>query len=163
MIWRVKILLRDVTFWNPLLSNNATASLTNVTNNSSSASAFKTPVLISVALIPANPATNLTISLYWPSKIFKLYASRIILSYTSGKIILISEPKNKSTNPDSINNLIDKLGGSFCKTHQSCIINLNNIKSIDLANNMVIFENGLSTNMLTNKMKKVVKDCVGVN
>lgn len=64
---------------------------------------------------------------------------------------------------DSINNLIDKLGGSFCKTHQSCIINLNNIKSIDLANNMVIFENGLSTNMLTNKMKKVVKDCVGVN
>ena len=64
---------------------------------------------------------------------------------------------------DSINRLAERLGGGFCKTHQSCIINLNNIKCIDLPTNTVIFENGISTNMITDKMKRLVQEYVGID
>ena len=64
---------------------------------------------------------------------------------------------------DSINNLVKRLGAGFCRTHQSCIVNLNAIKKLDLSNNTIIFNNGISTNMLTEKMKKEVKHFVGLD
>lgn len=63
---------------------------------------------------------------------------------------------------DSINSILTRLNGSFCRTHQSCIVNLNNIEKIDLSNNMIIFKNGEMTDMLTTKMKKEIKNYIGI-
>lgn len=57
----------------------------------------------------------------------------------------------------SINCILSQLNGNFCRTHQSCIINLNNVRKIDLSSNKIIFKNGESTDMLTTRMKKEVK------
>lgn len=63
----------------------------------------------------------------------------------------------------SINRLLDTLGAGFIKTHQSCIVNVNNIKEVDLINNVIVFKNDDETNLLTEKMKKVVKSYVGLD
>lgn len=62
----------------------------------------------------------------------------------------------------SINWLEENLGADFIKTHQSCIVNLNNIKEIDFSTNTITFKNGDSTNLLTEKKKKEVKYYVGI-
>lgn len=62
----------------------------------------------------------------------------------------------------SINGILSHLNDDFCRTHQSCIVNLNNIERIDLSSNMIIFKNGNKTDMLTAKMKKEVKKYVGI-
>lgn len=64
---------------------------------------------------------------------------------------------------DSLSSILGQLGGNFCRTHQSCIINLNNIKEMKLGNNMVIFMNDDSTDMITNRMKKEVKEYIGIS
>lgn len=63
----------------------------------------------------------------------------------------------------SIAQLESILGKDFMKTHQSCIVNLNNIKKLELGSNTMIFDNGISTSLLTEKMKKEVKKYVGIN
>lgn len=63
----------------------------------------------------------------------------------------------------SLNWIMKLLDENFCRTHQSCIVNLNNIKEVDLSNNLIIFKNDDYTDMLTAKMKKEVKKYVGVN
>lgn len=62
----------------------------------------------------------------------------------------------------SINWLEENLGNDFIKTHQSCIVNINNIKEIDFSTNTITFKNGDSTNLLTEKKKKEVKYYVGI-
>lgn len=62
----------------------------------------------------------------------------------------------------SIKSILSLLNDDFCRTHQSCIVNLNNIRRIDLSSNMIIFKNGDKTDMLTAKMKKEVKKHVGI-
>jgi len=64
---------------------------------------------------------------------------------------------------NSINRLLGILGSGFIKTHQSCIVNIANIEEVDLSNNVIIFKNGDSTNLLTEKMKKEVKSSVGLS
>lgn len=63
---------------------------------------------------------------------------------------------------NSINRLSALLGNGFLKTHQSCIINLNNIKKVDFSLNEVIFKNGDSTSLITEKTKKDIKNYVGI-
>lgn len=62
---------------------------------------------------------------------------------------------------DSIDRLTKRLGVGFMKTHQSCIVNVNNIKEIDMANSTIIFKNGIKTSLLAEKMKKELKEYVG--
>lgn len=62
----------------------------------------------------------------------------------------------------SINWLEENLGNDFIRTHQSCIVNINNIKEIDFSTNTITFKNGDSTNLLTEKKKKEVKYYVGI-
>lgn len=64
---------------------------------------------------------------------------------------------------NSINKINNELGSEFLKTHQSCIVNLNNVRKLDLATNTLIFKNGISTSLLTEKMKKEVKKHVEFN
>ena len=63
----------------------------------------------------------------------------------------------------TISGILSLLGDAFCRTHQSCIVNINNIERIDLSSNMIIFKNGDKTDMLTAKMKREVKKYVGIN
>ena len=64
---------------------------------------------------------------------------------------------------DTINGILNHLNDDFCRTHQSCIVNLGNIEKIDLSSNIIIFRSGGKTNMLTDKMKKEVKKFIGIN
>ena len=59
---------------------------------------------------------------------------------------------------NSINNINDNLVGMFIKTSQSCIINFMNVRNVDCANNLVYFKNGDTTSLITNKMKKIIKE-----
>lgn len=63
----------------------------------------------------------------------------------------------------SINWLENNLASDFIKTHQSCIVNGSNIKSIDYANHIITFKNGDSTELLTNDKKKEVKKYVPID
>lgn len=62
-----------------------------------------------------------------------------------------------------INWLDENLEGNFIKVHQSCIINLDNVKEIDRSNNVITFKNGESTGLLADKMKKEVLERVGID
>ena len=60
----------------------------------------------------------------------------------------------------SIENITNKLDKRFLKTHQSCIININNISKLDLSNKIIMFKNGDYTSLLTDKIKKTLKKCI---
>lgn len=64
---------------------------------------------------------------------------------------------------DSINRILVRLGKDFFRTHQSCIVNLNNIEKLDLSNNIIEFKSGLWTDLLTEDKKKEVKKYVGID
>ena len=60
----------------------------------------------------------------------------------------------------SIDKLIESLNAKFIKTHQSCIINTDNIKMLDCVNNQIIFNNDSYTFLLTEKSKKIIKNII---
>lgn len=78
---------------------------------------------------------------------------RCIIYTTNGKFFISR----------SINWLENVLEYGFIRTHQSCIVNIDNIKNIDFVSNVITFKNGMSTNLLANKKKKEVKSRVAVN
>ena len=61
---------------------------------------------------------------------------------------------------NSLDRLIRILGASFLRIHQSCIVNVDNIKEIDFAKSIVIFKNGDKTTLLADKMKGRLKEYV---
>ena len=63
----------------------------------------------------------------------------------------------------TLNGLMEKLEGNFIRTHQSCIVNASNIKSVDYRTNIIDFGRGITTDMLTNGHKKELKEHVGLN
>lgn len=60
----------------------------------------------------------------------------------------------------SLDKLLEILGSSFFRTHQSCIVNVNNIDYIDLCNNEIVFKNGDSTCLLSDRAKKDVNKII---
>lgn len=60
---------------------------------------------------------------------------------------------------DTIQNLESVLCGDhrFMKTHRSCIVNLNNISSVDLSNNTIFF-NDKKINLISRNKKKELKE-----
>jgi len=61
---------------------------------------------------------------------------------------------------NSIDRLVKLLGSGFLRTHQSCIVNIDNIKEVDFANNVITFKDNTSTVLLTDKMKGRLKEYV---
>ena len=55
---------------------------------------------------------------------------------------------------NSIQRLKEILGSSFFISHQSCIVNLKNIKKVNLVNNVIEFNNGEYTILFSEKYKK---------
>jgi len=58
----------------------------------------------------------------------------------------------------SINKFDGKLKGNFIKTHQSCIVNTDNIKMLDCVNNKAIFNNDSYVTLITENAKKAIKE-----
>ena len=64
---------------------------------------------------------------------------------------------------ENITSILSHLDNGFCRTHQSCIVNLNNIRMVDLKTNVIEFNNGDKTDLLNIKMKKIIKDYIGLS
>lgn len=64
---------------------------------------------------------------------------------------------------NSIQRLNEILGNNFYRTHQSCIVNLCNIKKIDLINNTIEFNNGDKTILFSDKFKKYLIEVLRLN
>lgn len=62
---------------------------------------------------------------------------------------------------DTITNILKKLSPLFFQTHKSCIINLDNIRSIDYANFTIHFKNGDNVRLLTPAARKELRSIVG--
>lgn len=61
----------------------------------------------------------------------------------------------------TISSLLEKLSPNFFRSHKSCIINLNKVKSINYIENMVTFNNGVSAYLISNRNRKKLKEYVG--
>ena len=60
----------------------------------------------------------------------------------------------------SIDKLFSMFNIGFIKTHQSCIVNTNNIKVLDCINNIIVFNNDSYTSLVTDRAKKEIKKIV---
>ena len=63
---------------------------------------------------------------------------------------------------ETISSILSQLGNNFHRIHQSCIVNFDNVRKYDLSSNMIIFNNGDMTDMISLNMKKEVKNLVGL-
>lgn len=79
------------------------------------------------------------------------------------KRCIIHTIKNNYVMSGTLNYIMEQLDNNFVRTHQSCIVNLNNIKRIELSNNMIIFKNDDKTDMLNIKMKREIKNMIGIS
>ena len=79
------------------------------------------------------------------------------------KRCIIHTVKSNYVMTGTLNYIMKQLDNNFVRTHQSCIVNLDNIKRIELGNNMIIFKNDDKTDMLNVKMKKEIKNMMGVS
>lgn len=79
------------------------------------------------------------------------------------KRCIIHTIKNNYVMTGTLNYIMEQLNNDFVRTHQSCIVNLNNIKRIEFSSNMIIFKNDDKTDMLNIKMKKEIKNMIGVS
>lgn len=61
---------------------------------------------------------------------------------------------------ETVTALVDKLGPNFFKSHKSCIINLDKVKVIDYCNSKIVFQNNEFIYLLSNRMKKKLKEYV---
>ena len=64
---------------------------------------------------------------------------------------------------ESVSSILSHLNSSFCRIHQSCIVNFDNVRKYNLSTNMIVFNNGDMTDMISSKMKNVVKNYVGIS
>lgn len=60
----------------------------------------------------------------------------------------------------SVKNMKEILNNDFVQTHQSAIINLNNVISIDFNNKLIQFINGNQTDLFSRNYKKSVKEVI---
>jgi DNA-binding LytR/AlgR family response regulator len=72
---------------------------------------------------------------------------RCIIHTVNGKYYIVN----------SLDYLLNELRNGFLRTHQSCIINVNNIKMLDCTSGEVIFINNDYTSLLTEKAKREIK------
>lgn len=76
------------------------------------------------------------------------------------KCVIYTENGETFDIKETVTALADKLGPNFFKSHKSCVINLDKVKIIDYTNNKIVFQNNEYIYLLSNRMKKVLKDYV---
>lgn len=60
----------------------------------------------------------------------------------------------------SINKVKSQLGKEFKQSHKSCIVNVENVKLVDTCNNVIIFKNGKTIDLLSTRMRKEFEEYV---
>lgn len=60
----------------------------------------------------------------------------------------------------SIDKVKRLLGKEFKQSHKSCIVNVENVKLVDTCNNIIVFKNGKSIDLLSNRMRKEFEEYV---
>ncbi|MGM9834380.1 MAG: LytR/AlgR family response regulator transcription factor [Bacilli bacterium] len=71
--------------------------------------------------------------------------------------------RNKYIIKDTINNIFNSLDDErFFQSHRSCIINLDNISSIDFSNNTIFFFGNISTELLSRESKRELKNMINM-
>ncbi len=117
---------------------------------------------------------KLAVDIYLRHKVFIFSYNHVIYRISYSEITYIEkEPLIKrciihTINNDyyvvnSIENLKRVLGSGFIKTHQSCIVNVSNIREFDVMNSLIIFKNGARTHLITNKMKRAMKEYIMIH
>lgn len=76
------------------------------------------------------------------------------------KCIINTEDGKQFEIISSITNLLKQLGPNFFQSHKSCIVNIEKIKKINYAENMITFTNGKSVYLLSNRKKKQLREYV---
>ena len=74
-------------------------------------------------------------------------------------IIVTDNNEYRVNNPMSY--FLEILNNDFCQSHKSCIINKRRVSNINNNSNIIIFDNGVSIDLLSNKYKKEIdlNDC----
>lgn len=87
------------------------------------------------------------------------FTNILYLTYDSysRKLKIVTKTKEYETN-DSLKEISKRLKGNFVFTHRSCIVNLNNVKTIDTKNRIITFVNGTTTDLLSRNHIKDVKN-----
>lgn len=68
------------------------------------------------------------------------------------KVIIKTKNKEYVVNKNFIE-IQELLSDNFIQTHRSCMVNIDNVKEIDSSNNIIRFENGDETNLLSKSYK----------
>ena len=69
-------------------------------------------------------------------------------------IIVTDKGDHKVNNP--LNYFLEILNGDFCQSHKSCIINKNRVANLNNNNNTIVFDNGVTIDLLSDKYKKEI-------
>ena len=69
-------------------------------------------------------------------------------------IIVTDKGEHKVNNP--LKYFMDILGTDFIQTHKSCVVNKNRLTNINMNNNTIIFDNGITIDLLSDKYKKEI-------
>jgi len=73
------------------------------------------------------------------------------------KTVIVTED-NRYTIRESLQSVISKLDLRFCQSHRACYINKDRVISIDFKNNIIYFDNNISTDYLSRNYKKELRD-----
>ena len=71
------------------------------------------------------------------------------------KTIIVTDNGDHKVN-HSLNYFLDILNDDFCQSHKSCIVNKNRIVNINNNHNTILFDNGLTIDLLSDKYKKEI-------
>lgn len=105
-------------------------------------------------------------------KILKYKFNSIIYRIPINQILYITKiPLSKKCSINTINNEKYEIAGSisevkkllgkeFKQSHKSCLVNVENVKLVDSCNNIIIFKNGQSIDLLSIRMKKEFEEYV---
>lgn len=87
------------------------------------------------------------------------FSSILYITYDnySRKTKVITKNEEYETN-ESLKEISRKLKGNFVPTHRACIVNLNNIKTIDTKNKVITFVDDTTTELLSRNHIKDVKN-----
>lgn len=71
------------------------------------------------------------------------------------KTIIVTDNNEFAVN-NSLTYFLNMLNNDFCQSHKSCIINKNRVSKINNNINVIIFDNGTTIDLLSNKYKKEI-------
>jgi DNA-binding LytR/AlgR family response regulator len=69
-------------------------------------------------------------------------------------IIVTDKREHRVNNPLSF--FLENLNDDFCQSHKSCIINKSRVSNLNNNNNTILFDNGTTIDLLSNKYKKEI-------